>query len=89
GKVKAISYKDLKQAQAKRAVKDKAIAAKGKEKRGRSHKNPAPEAATDAAPLEEEVVVDSSAPLNKVAWLSEVEPARPLFPWQAPVAKMY
>ncbi|KAF1978792.1 hypothetical protein BU23DRAFT_563689 [Bimuria novae-zelandiae CBS 107.79] len=88
GKAKVMSYEDLEEARAKRAAKDKATAAKGKGKCGRLRKNPAPGTAADTVPLEEEVV-DSSAPKNKEARLSDVEPARPLFPWRAPVAKMY
>jgi hypothetical protein len=42
GKVKVISFKDLEEAQAKRAKKDKATA--GKPKRGRKRKNPTLEA---------------------------------------------
>lgn len=41
GKAKVISYKDLKEARAKRAAKDKATADKGKEKRSCKRKSPA------------------------------------------------
>lgn len=91
GKAKVMSYEDLEEARAKRAAKEKATAAKGKGKRGRKRKNPAPEAEAEAEAetnsLEEEV--GSSLPKNKVARMSEVEPAKALFPWRAPVAKMY
>ena len=87
GKAKVMSYKNLKEAQAKRATKDKATTAKDKGKRSRPRTNPAPETAGDAVPPEEEA--ESSAPKNKVTGLSEVGSARPLFPWRAPVARMY
>ncbi|KAF2800396.1 hypothetical protein K505DRAFT_404045 [Melanomma pulvis-pyrius CBS 109.77] len=98
GKAKVMSYEDLEEARAKRAAKDEATAAKGKGKRGRPRKNPAPETEAEAeagagAGVEVEAVsleeVDSLALKNKVARLSEVELARPLFPWRAPVARMY
>jgi len=41
GKAKVISYKDLKEARAKRVAKEKAIAAKGKGKRGYKRKSSA------------------------------------------------
>ena len=43
GKAKVISYKDLKEARAKRAAKEKATADKGKGKSGRKRKTPTPE----------------------------------------------
>ena len=43
GKAKVMSYKDLEEARAKRAAKEKATADKGKGKRGRKRKSPAPE----------------------------------------------
>jgi hypothetical protein len=65
-------------------------AAKGKGKRSRPRKDTAPETAGDAVPLEEEAEeAGSSASKNMDSRPSEVEPARPLFPWQAPVAHMY
>ena len=84
GKAKVMSYEDLKEAEEKRDGKDKAKAAKGKGKRGRPRKIAAP--AADTAVLLEETV-DSLAPGG--AQLDEVLLARSLFPWQAPIAKMY
>jgi len=82
-----LSYKDLEEARAKRAAKEKAIADKGK--RGRKRKSPAPEA--DLSELE----AGSLVPKKKVARMSErmsevLEPAKtPITPWRAPVARMY
>ena len=39
-KIKIISYKDLKEVRAKRAIKEKAIVDKGRGKRGRKYKSP-------------------------------------------------
>lgn len=89
GKAKVISFKDLEEAQAKRAEKDEAAA--GKPKRDRKRKNPAPEAG----------MLD---PETRVMWMTKVltsmleperepEPAPELEskpkPWRAPVARMY
>jgi len=62
-----LSYKDLEEARAKRAAKEKAIVdkGKGKGKRGRKRKSPAPEA--DSSELE----AGSSVPKKKVVWMSE------------------
>ena len=49
GKAKVMSYKDLKEARAKRVVKDSAQAAKGKGKRGRKSKSSPPKAEEDTA----------------------------------------
>jgi hypothetical protein len=57
GKVKVISYEDLEEARAKRAVKD-AAKAERKGKRGRKRKAPAPE-------------IDALEPKVKVARVSE------------------
>ena len=72
-----LSYKDLKEAQAKHATKEKAIAdkGKGKGKRGRKCKSPVPEA--DSLELE----AGSSVPKKKVARISKqisevLEPAK-------------
>ena len=79
GKAKVMSFEDLSEARAKRDAKEKAIASKGK--RGCRRKSPAPEAEAEAG---------SSMPKDKVARISEVEPAKALgVPWRAPVAKMY
>lgn len=68
GKAKVMSYKDLKEARAKRAAKDKATAGKVKGKSGHKRKSPAPEAEAG-----------SSVPKNKVARISEMlEPAKAL-----------
>lgn len=87
GKAKVMSYEDLEEARAKRAAKDKATAAKGKGKRGRPRKNPALETEAEAGAGADAEAVSQ----EEVARLSEVdvEPARPLFPWRAPVANMY
>ncbi|KAF2647885.1 DDE-domain-containing protein, partial [Lophiostoma macrostomum CBS 122681] len=75
GKAKVMSYKDLEEARAKRNAKEKAIASKGK--RGQ-------------AEAEVEAEVASSVPKDKVARISEVEPAKDApMPWRIPVAKMY
>ena len=73
-----MSYEDLEEARAKRAVKEKAFA--GKAKRGRKRKSPSPE-----------VDAGSSVPKRKAARMSEMlEPAEaPVAPWRAPVARMY
>lgn len=52
GKAKVISYKDLKEVRAKRAIKD-AAKAKGKGKRSRKRKSPIPKA--DALELKAKV----------------------------------
>jgi len=78
-----MSFEDLSEARAKRDAKEKAIASKGK--RGCRRKSPAPEAEAEA-----EAEAGSSIPKDKVARISEVEPAKALgVPWRAPVAKMY
>ena len=69
----------------KRAAKEKAIAAKGKGKRGRKRKSPALDIKAEAN-LQEEGV-GSSVLKNKMAWMGEVEPTGA--PWRALVAKMY
>ena len=74
-----MSFEDLSEARAKRDAKEKAIASKGK--RGCRRKSPAPEAEAEAG---------LSMLKDKVARISEVEPAKALgVPWRAPVAKMY
>jgi hypothetical protein len=79
GKAKVMSYKDLEEARAKRDVKEKAIAVKGK--RGRKRKSPAPEPGVEA---------NLSASKKKAVRLSEAEPANLVgMSWRAPVAKMY
>ena len=79
GKAKAMSYKDLEEARAKRAAKEKAKekgkATAGKGKRGRKRKNPEPEA---------EVLKD------KVVRISEVlELVKALESWRILVARIY
>jgi hypothetical protein len=49
GKAKVISYEDLKEARAKRVVKESTQAAKGKGKRGRKSKSSPPEPEEDTA----------------------------------------
>lgn len=88
GKAKVISYEDLEEARAKCSAKEKATASKGKGKRGHKRKSPAPEAEGEASSPELES--GSSVLKVKVAWMSEVEPAKALrVPWRAPVVKMY
>jgi len=84
-----MSYKDLEEARAKRAAKEKATASKGKGKRGHKRKSPAPEAGLPEAGLPE-AEAGSSVPKDKVARMSEVlEPAKaPVAPWRAPVANV-
>ncbi|KAF2187425.1 hypothetical protein K469DRAFT_570164, partial [Zopfia rhizophila CBS 207.26] len=78
-KAKVMSYKDLKEAQAKREVKDKAIISKGKYSRKRKSSTP-----------EEEVKASLSVPKDKMARMSEVEPVKAVgVPWRTPVAKIY
>jgi hypothetical protein len=71
GKAKVISYKDLKEARAKRAAKDKATADKGKGKRGCKRKSPALEvglleAKADLLVLKDKATRISKAKLAKV-----------------------
>jgi len=61
-KAKVISYKDLSEAQAKRAIKEKATTGKGK--RGHKRKSPAPK-------------VSSLEPEAKVARISEAPKPKP------------
>jgi predicted flap endonuclease-1-like 5' DNA nuclease len=82
GKAKVISYKNFKEARAKRAAKKKATA--GKKNRGRKRKNSAPEAEIEASLLK--IEAGSSVPKDKMARISGIPgPA----PWRAPVARMY
>ena len=77
GKGRVMSYEDLENARAKRAVKD--AAAIVKEKRGRKRKSIAPDLEAGSSALEAQVVR-----------VSETEPAIDLGGlWRAPVAKMY
>ncbi|XTI84579.1 hypothetical protein V2W45_1235194, partial [Cenococcum geophilum] len=69
GKAKVISFKDLSKARAKRNAKEKAIISKGK--RGYRRKSPALE-------VEAEVEAGSLMLKDKVARISEVEPAKAL-----------
>jgi hypothetical protein len=46
GKAKVVSYEDLEEARAKRAVKEKSTLGKVKGKRGRKGRSPAPDAGT-------------------------------------------
>ncbi len=89
-----MSYEDLKEARAKRAAREKATTGKGK--RGRKRKSHALEAEAEAEAEAQaqvgspEVVTDSSVLKDKVARVSEVEPAKALgASWRAPVARMY
>jgi len=68
-----MSYKDLEEARAKRAAKEKATASKGK--RGRKRKSPAPEVEPEA-----EVLRMSEVPEPAKALVA---------PWRALVARMY
>lgn len=89
-KAKVMSYKDLEEARAKRAAKEKATAVKGKRGLKRKSRMPEAEAEVEAQPGSLKVVTDSSVSKDKVAWMSEVEPAMVLEgPWRAPVARMY
>ena len=76
GKAKVISYKDLKQARAKRSAKEKATAAKGKGQCGRKRKSP-----TGAERNSQEEEAGSLVPKNKMARRGEVEPTGAL--WRA------
>jgi hypothetical protein len=82
-----MSYEDLEEARAKRAARDKATADRGKGKRGRPRKAPAvgTEGEVETS-VDVEVEGDSLALQNEGA---RPEPERPLFPWRAPVARMY
>jgi len=60
-KAKVISYKDLKEARAKRAVKEKATGDKGRGKRGRKRKCRAPEEGS-SVPTDNEVLEPLKAP---------------------------
>jgi len=91
GKAKVINYKDFEKAQAKHAMKKKAIVAKGKGKRGNKCKSlvldiKAKEEVKAKANLQEEEV-GLLVPKNKMAWIGEVELIGAL--WRALVAKMY
>lgn len=90
GKAKVISYKDLEEVRAKRAVKEKAIAGKGK--RGLKRKSPTPgvKAEIKVQAGSPKVITDSSVPKEKVARMSEIKPAKILEAlWRASVARMY
>ena len=85
-----MSYEDLEEARAKRTAKEKAAAAKGKGKRGRKRKNPEIEMEAKAETrVEGEGEEAGPSVPNKKVRMSEVEPAKPLFPWRVPVARMY
>ncbi len=88
GKAKVMSYEDLEEARAKRAAKEKATTGKGKRNSKRTSPTPEPEPEVQAG--SPKVVTDSSVPKDKVARMSELEPAKTLgAPWRAPVARMY
>jgi hypothetical protein len=76
GKAKVISYKDLKEARAKRVVKDSAQVAKGKGNRGRKSKSSPPKLEEDIAETARRERKRKSAELeapeltNKVARMS-------------------
>ena len=74
GKAKIISYEDLKKAQAKCTVKEKATAAKGKGKRSYKHKSPVLDTKAEAETNLQEEKAGSSVPKNKMVWIGEVEP---------------
>jgi hypothetical protein len=76
GKAKVISYEDLEEARAKRAVKE-AAKAKGKGKRGRKRKSPVPE--LDASEVD---VLEPKAKVARISGALEQEQVR------APVARM-
>ena len=85
GKAKVISYKDLEEAQAKRTIKEKATASKGK--RGCKRKSSVPEVQAEA---EAETKAGLSMPKDKVVWMSKVELAKALIAlWRALVARIY
>ena len=87
GKAKVISYKDLEEAQAKRTIKEKATASKGK--RGCKRKSSVPEVQAEAE-AEAETKAGLSMPKDKVVWMSKVELAKALIAlWRALVARMY
>jgi hypothetical protein len=85
---KGHEYKDLKEARAKRAVKESTQAAKGKAKRGRKHKSSTPEAEEDdtaettttrRGQKRTSAVLEAPEPLNKMAQISNTpEPASAL-----------
>ena len=60
-KAKMMSYEDLEEARAKRAAKEKATVEKGRGKRGRKRKSPAPEEASSVS-TDNEVLEPGKAP---------------------------
>jgi hypothetical protein len=93
GKAKVMSYKDLKEAQAKRAEKEAAKEAKGKGKRGRKRKSDAlradaPEPNAKVARMSE-VPVPVRASVVQMSGTPVAEDKIVPEPWRAPVARMY
>lgn len=83
-----MSLDDLEEARAKRAIKKKAAAGRGKRGPKRKSSTPKPQAEAQSGPLK--VVTDPSMLQNNAARISEVEPAKtPRAPWRALVAEMH
>ena len=74
GKAKVISYKDLKEARAKRATKEKATAAKGKGKYGYKRKSPALDIKAETEANSQEKEAGLLVLKNKIAQIGEVKP---------------